>query len=381
MTQQKTPSLSTASLARAWSRRAVLGTVATGAAALAAPMVLRAQTPAKVIRIGSPDLGTAGKPSPGSSVLAVVQDHKWLEEEFEKDGIKVEWNFFRGAGPAVHEAVSAKQLDVIYLGDLAAVIGRARGLPTRFIAASGRGSNSYLATAPGVSIRSVADLKGKKVTVLKGTAYQRPFDHLLASAGLTEKDVKLINMDWPSSKAAVVAGQIDATFGGADLFLLKDKGVNIALSTKGRGPAYTINSGILATDDFLAQQPQLAQRLVRQLVRGAQWASQEKNRDALIKLYADNSGTPEVAFREELAGDSLGARFSPLLDDGFIAGYQGVHDDGLKLGLIRQGFDVKAWFQPALVQQAIQDLKLDKPWAETDANGKAKTNTKTKGAA
>jgi ABC-type nitrate/sulfonate/bicarbonate transport system substrate-binding protein len=36
----------------------------------------------------------------------------------------------------------------------------------------------------------VADLKGKKVTVLKGTAYQRTFDNLLATAGLTEKDVE-----------------------------------------------------------------------------------------------------------------------------------------------------------------------------------------------
>ena len=351
------------------SRRAVL---ATGAATLAAPMLLRAQTPAKVIRIGSPDLGTAGKPSPGGSVFAIVQANKWLEEEFAKDGIKVEWNFFRGAGPAVHEALSAKQLDIVSLGDLAAVIGRARGLPTRFVAATGRGSNSYLATAPGANIKTVADLKGKKVTVLKGTAYQRTFDNLLASAGLTEKDVKLINMDWPTSKSAVVSGQIDATFGGSDLFLLKEQGVGIALSTKGRGPAYTINSGILATEEFTTQQPQLVQRFVRQVVRAAHWASQETHREAIVKLYAENSGNPELAFREELAGDVLGTRYSPLIDDGFVAGYEGVLSDGLKLGLLRQGFDVKAWFEPGFVQQAVKDLKLEKQWRETDAAGKAK---------
>ena len=59
MTQQNSPVFST--------RRSLL---VAGAAALATPMVLRAQSPAKVIRIGSPDLGTAGKPSPGSSALA-----------------------------------------------------------------------------------------------------------------------------------------------------------------------------------------------------------------------------------------------------------------------------------------------------------------------
>lgn len=343
------------------------------AAGLIAPLGLRAQTaPAKVIRVGSPDLGTAGKSSPGASTLAIVQANQWLEEEFAKDGIEVQWNFFRGAGPAVAEALAARQLDIVYLGDLASVIHKSRGLPTRYLLPTGRGSNSYLATAPGSTIRTVADLKGKRVSVLKGTAYQRPFDNLLATAGLTEKDVKLINMDWPSSKAAVVAGQIDATFGGPDLFILRDKGVQIPLSTRGRGPGFEINAGALATEDFVTHQAPLVQRVVRQLVRAAHWASQEGNREALIKLYASNSGNPELAFREELAGEDLAQRYSPLIDDGLIAAYQGVHDEGLKLGLIRQGYDVKAWFEPKFVRQAQRDLRLESAWKEADASGKLK---------
>ncbi|MDZ4187424.1 MAG: ABC transporter substrate-binding protein, partial [Hydrogenophaga sp.] len=237
---------------------------------------------------------------------------------------------------------------------------------------TGRGSNSYLATAPGSTIRTVEDLKGKRVSVLKGTAYQRPFDKLLATAGLTEKDVKLINMDWPSSKAAVVAGQIDATFGGPDLFILRDKGVQIPLSTRGRGPGFEINAGALATEDFVTHQAPLMQRVVKQLVRASHWASQETNREALIKLYANNSGNPELAFREELTGENLAQRYSPLVDDGLVAAYQGVHDDGLKLGLIRHGYDVKAWFEPKFVRQSLRDLKLDSAWREADATGKLK---------
>lgn len=352
-------------------RHFVAGLAATS---LATPWLARAQShAARVVRIGSPDLGTAGKPSPGGGSLAIVQANRWLEEEFAKDGIEVQWNFFRGAGPAVAEALAARQLDIVSLGDLASVIHKARGLPTRFIAATGRGTGSYLATAPGSTIRSVADLKGRKVSVLKGTAYQRPFDNLLAAAGLSEKDVRLINMDWPSSKAAVVAGQIDATFGGADLFILREKGVNILPLTRGKGAAFTINSGLLATEDFVAGNAPLVQRVVGQLVRAAAWASQEANREALIKLYVANSGNPETSFREELAGENLAVRYSPLLDDGFIANYQTVLDDGLRLGLIRgEGFDVKRWFQPQFVQQAVKDLKLANTWRETDATGKAK---------
>lgn len=351
-------------------RQALLGLGLTGLG-LAAPSTGHSQT-AKVIRLGAPDFGTAGRSSAGAALFTIVQRNQWLEEEFARDGIRIEWHFFRGAGPAVAEALASRQLDVVSLGDLAAVIHKSRGLPTRLLVPGGRDTHSYLATAPGTAIRSVADLKGRKVAVLKGTAYQRPFDKLLASAGLSEKDIKLINMDWPASKAAVVAGQIDATFGGSDLFLLKDKGVEIALSTKGRGPGFTISSAILGTEDFIQGNPQWTQRLVRQFVRAAHWTSQESNREALIRLYAEHSGSPEIVYRADFEGENLAARYSPLIDEDFVANYQGVLDDGLRLGLVRQGYDVKGWFEPAFVQQALRELKLDKHWKARDAQGQVK---------
>jgi sulfonate transport system substrate-binding protein len=338
-------------------------------AALCAGAVFAQAAPA-VIRFGSPELGTGDKPFPGANPLAVVKANGWLEQEFAKDGIKVEWTFFRAAGPAVNEAVSAKQLDVVFLGDLASVIGRARGLPTRLIAVTGRGSNSYLAAAPGSGITGFADLKGRKVAVLKGTAYQRPFDALLADAGLTEKDVRLVNMDWPTSKAAVVNKDVDATFGSADLNLLKDKGVTLPVSTKGRGPAYTIFAAVLATDDFATRYPAVTQRIVRQIVRASRWASEEGNRAALIRLWGDNSGQGTAVFQAEFDGEVLKERHSPLIDDAAVAAYKGVVADALRLGLIRQNVDVDAWVAPRFVDAAVRELQLDGYWPRLDARGR-----------
>ena len=327
------------------------------ASVLALPALSQTLTVPTTIRIGSPDAGTGGKSSSGSNVLTIVQHNQWLEQEFAKEGIKVEWIFFRGGGPAVGEALAAKQLDIVYLGDLASVIHRAHGLTTRYLMPAARGTNSYLATAPGVEISTISDLKGRRVSVLKGTAFQRPFDKLLASAGMTEKDLKLLNLDYPSAKAALVAKQIDATFGGADLFLLKEKGVNLPISTKGRDSGFTINAGILGTDEFITKYPHITARMVKQLVRASHWASQESNREALIKLIVNSSGMSDLSVRFELENENLKVRFSPLIDDALLADYQGVVDDGLKLGLIRKGFDVKAWMAPAFVQQAVRELK------------------------
>lgn len=342
-------------------------------AAVAAPSAWAANP--TVIRIGSPELGSGDKGFPGAGPLAVARAKGWLEEEFKKDGIKVEWTFFRAAGPAVNEAVSAKQLDVVFLGDLAGVIGKARGLPTRLIVPSGRNSNSYLAVAPGAGIQSFADLKGKKVSVLKGTAYQRPFNRLLADAGLKEKDVRIINMDWPTSKAAVVGKDIDATFGGADLHLLKDKGVTLPASTKGKGPSYGIQAAVIATQDFIDQYPEATGRLVKQIVRASHWASEEANREALIQLFTQASGNPEVVFRAELEGESLKANFSPRFDEAYLNAYKSVVAEGLKQSLIRNPVDVEAWIEPRFVNQALKDLKLESHWPLYDSFGNARPAT------
>lgn len=339
--------------------------------ATSAPL-LHAQAPAAptVIRIGSPELGTGTKPFPGANPLALVKAKGWLEEEFKADHIKVEWTTFRGAGPAVNEAVAAKQLDVVFLGDLASVIGKSRGLPTRLIAVVGRNSNSYLAVAPGAGIQSFADLKGRKVSVLKGTAYQRPFDAFLAEAGLTEKDLKVVNLDWPGSKAAVVNRDIDATFGGADLHLLLDKGVTLPVSTKGKGPAFSIYASLLATDDFITRYPTVTTRVVKQLVRASQWASDEANRAALLQLWGDQSGQGEAVFKAEFDGESLKSRHSPRIDEAAVSVYKSVVADGLKLGLIKQSVDVDAWVAPQFVEAALKELKAEKFWPALDRNGR-----------
>lgn len=347
-------------------RRALLGI------AIALPFAIaHAQSNPAVIRIGSPELGSNGKSFPGAGALAIARANQWLEQEFAKDGVKVEWTFFRGAGPAVAEALAGKQLDVVFLGDLASVIGRARGLPTRLVAITGRESASYLAVAPGVAIKTPGDLKGRKVALLKGTAYQRPFDALLADAGLTEKDVRVVNMDWPTAKAAVVSKDVDATFGGADLHLLQDKGVTLPVSTKGRGPAYNIHAAVLATDEFITKYPQATQRLVTQIVRAARWASDDANRKALITLFGEESGHGAAIYEADLQGVNLRHHFSPLLDEEAVSAYKAVLADGLKWGLVRQGFDVDAWVAPQFVEAAVKALKLEKTWPRLNAKGQA----------
>ena len=165
------------------------------AASVLAPIAALAADAPKVIRIGLPLVGTGNRPVGGSWNFATVQIKGSLEQEFKADGIRIEWNNFKGAGPALNEAIANKLIDVFAIGDLPGIVGKASGLKTRLVAADNRRAAYAIGVPADSQARGIEDLKGKKVAVFKGTAVQLGFGKFLTRHGLSEKDFKVINMD------------------------------------------------------------------------------------------------------------------------------------------------------------------------------------------
>src|SRR5476649_897234 len=120
----------------------VLGSVALTASLFSS---VQAAEPLKEIRIGVATVGVGGKPVAGGTAFNTAQIKGLIDDEFKKDGIKVEWSFFKGAGPAVNEALANKQLDFAWQGDLPAIVARAGGVKTKLILASDQKQFIYLA--------------------------------------------------------------------------------------------------------------------------------------------------------------------------------------------------------------------------------------------
>src|SRR3954468_24965117 len=131
----------------------------------------RADKPS-VIRIAYPQVGIGNRPFVGDSSTAVAHLKGLLDEEFKNDGIRIEWSFLRGAGPAVNELYANGLVDFSLLGDLSWIIGQAGGLKRRVLDATGIRGNSYIFVPTGSAIQSVSELKGKKVAIFKGTNMQ-----------------------------------------------------------------------------------------------------------------------------------------------------------------------------------------------------------------
>ena len=149
-----------------------------------------------------------------SAAAATARAGEFLEKEFADDpNIKIEWTFFKGAGPAVNEGFANDQLDFAYQGDLPALIGRATGLKTKYLLASGARKPLYLAAAKDSGIKSIEDLKGRKIALQRGTNGHLAAIKILEAHGLTERDVQVVNLDSAGTVAALTSKDIDAAFG------------------------------------------------------------------------------------------------------------------------------------------------------------------------
>jgi sulfonate transport system substrate-binding protein len=325
-----------------------------------------------VIRFGIAAIGTGNRPVFGGAGVATVHLKGQLEEEFRTDGIKIDWSFFKGAGPAVNEALANNLLDFAWQGDLPSIIGKAGGLKTKLLLANGTRGQTYLAVPVDSKIQSLEDIKGKKVAIFKGTNLSLSVAKILEQKGLSEKDFHAINLDGAAGKAALSTKDVDALFGGYDLLQLVDQGIaRIVFSTKGQPSSLTRQTHILTTEDFEQKYPAIVQRVVNVLVKESAWISDEKNREEVLQYWA-KSGNPYSSWKRDYEGSSIKERSSPLFDEFFVNHYKKAVEASLKFKFIRKPFDVNQWIDPTYVNQAVSNLKLSGYWPEYDADGNPK---------
>ncbi|MCE1270657.1 MAG: ABC transporter substrate-binding protein [Acinetobacter sp.] len=317
-----------------------------------------------VIRIAVPDIGLGEKPSSGIPVLENIYLNKLLEKEFEKDHIKIEWQFFKGAGPAINEALINKQLDFAFLGDLGAIIGKANGIDTRILVPYIRHGHSYLAVQSGKGYKTLEDLKGKRIGVWQGTASQLSFNQFIAYHDLSEKDFRVVNLDLSAMNAALATKQIDAGWGSLGLVALEKKGlVDVIAGSRDTGTSLaTIQTALVGTSSFIDQHPEVTQRIVNTVLKSAYWVSQPENHDSAIKQLTDNAKYPYDLYVESLKDQDYHKIFSPLIDQDYIQAFKQSVKSAKEAQLIRKDIEVEHWIDNRFVQQGIKELGYQQVW-------------------
>jgi sulfonate transport system substrate-binding protein len=324
------------------------------------------------IRIGFPGAGTGGRPLPTSGFTANVVFQGELEKEFKADNIKIEWKYYVGAGPALNEAFANGLLDFCFgHGDLPLIVGRSTGLKHKILLSSGRGGDVYLLTPAASAAKEVADLKGKTLSVQKGTAGQLTLYRFLAKHGFTEpeKEFRIISQIADDRRASLatgdIAGAIDTPWG------LEARGVTKRIAEVHDDININSPGSVWVGEAFEQQYPDIVQRIVTRVVKVAHWSTQEANRETQYQYWTRSGQNSYIDNKKEWDRvKDLRTRHNPLLDDYYKAQIQKAIAETKKYRLTRRDFDFDSWLEPKYLNKALSELKLETFWPTQGADGK-----------
>lgn len=264
----------------------------------------------------------------------VIKDQKLLEKEFEKDKIAIRWVFSAGSNKAL-EFLNAGSLDIGSTAGAAALVARINGNPVKAVGVFSRPEWTALVTGKDSKIAKVEDLKGKKVAVTRGTDPHIFLVRALDKAGLTEKDVRLVLLQHPDGKTALIRGDVDA-WAGLDPIMAQaevEDGAKL-LYRKAEDNTW----GVLDTrEEFLAKNPELVKRVLKVYEEARQWAL--ANPEALKKALVAETKLPDAIIARQIERTDLSnAGLTPATSETILAAGLALQ----KAGVIKDDVDVKA---------------------------------------
>ena len=192
-------------------------------------------------------------------VSMVLKEQGLLEKEFAKDGIAIRWVQTLGSNKAL-EFLSAGSIDFGSTAGSAALVSKINGNPIKSIYVYSRPEWTALVTRKDSAISKVADLKGKRVAVTRGTDPHIFLVRALQSVGLTERDITPVLLQHPDGKTALIRGDVDA-WAGLDPMMAQAEVEDGAKLFFRKAEANTW--GILnVREAFLKDHPDLVQRVL-----------------------------------------------------------------------------------------------------------------------
>lgn len=142
--------------------------------------------------------------------LSILKSRGTLEKRLAPLGVNVTWTEFN-AGPVQLEALNVGSIDFGDVGEAPPIFAQAAGAPLVYAGATVPRPKLEAVIVPKDSaIRTVADLKGKRVAYNKGSNVQYFLVKLLEKHGLKYSDVQSIFLPPPDARAAFQRGSVDA---------------------------------------------------------------------------------------------------------------------------------------------------------------------------
>jgi sulfonate transport system substrate-binding protein len=229
-----------------------------------------------------------------SPLSLFIKEKGWAEEAFAQEGIEVTWVLSQGSNKAL-EFLNSNSVDFGSAAGAAALISKSKGAPIEGVYISSKPEWTALVTAEKSPIRSVKDLVGKKIAATVGTDPHIFLLRALNEAGLTGKDVEIVNLQHNDGATALTTGQVDA-WAGLDPHMARVEIENKA-NLFYRNVEFNTYSFLLVRNDFAQKYPDYVQKVIEIYEKARAWALANPE-EATAILAKEAKLSPEVAKRQ-----------------------------------------------------------------------------------
>ena len=317
------------------SRRTTLGLLfAAAAGVMVAGMPAAAQAQAKgelQVRIGYQKYGT----------LTLLKGRGTLEKRLAEQGVGVKWTEFP-AGPVLLEGLNVGSIDFGTVGEAPPIFAQAAGANLVYVGNEPASPASEAIVVPKASgLRTLADLKGKKIALNKGSNVHYLLLKALEKAGVAYADIQPVFLPPADARAAFERGSVDA-WAIWDPFLAaaeKQLGARVLADGKGLVANYQF---YLASRTYAEKHPEILRIVLDEVAKVDDWGRNNPDEVATILSAQTGLGKDVVA----LAASRYAYGVKPVSVD-VIASQQRVADAFSALKLIPKPIVVKDALLPA----------------------------------
>lgn len=267
-------------------RRALLSSLAGACLTLAAPAGAQS---AATLRIGY---------QKSASLLALQKSQGTLEKRLAPQRVAVQWVEFP-AGPQLLEGLNVGSVDVGFVGEAPPIFAQAAGANFVYIGNDPAAPEAEAIVVPKDSpLTSVAQLKGRKVALNKGSNVHYLLVRALEKAGLTYADIQPVFLPPADARAAFERGAVDAWAIWDPFLAAVEKQTGARILADGRGVVNNY-AYYLAERGYAERNPQVIRTLFDDTVERGRWLKGNlKQAAALIApLQGLDAGVVELSLQ------------------------------------------------------------------------------------
>lgn len=270
------------------------------------------------VRIGYQKYGT----------LVLLKGRGSLEGGLDRIGYTVEWIEFP-AGPQLLEALNVGAVDFGSTGEAPPIFAQAAGAPLVYVAHEPPAPRGEAILVPKDSpIRSVAELKGRKVALNKGSNVHFLLVKALADAGVAYGDIETAFLPPADARAAFEQGAVDAWAIWDPFQAAAEVAIEARQLRNGEG-LVSNHQFYLGARDFVAAHGAAVDAVIAGVAEVDAWA--KANTDAAAAELAPSVGIPAAVLKVALERQSYGVK---ALDERVVSEQQAIADTFFGLGLL-----------------------------------------------